>query len=302
VVWLVLAGLLVLGGLLVWEGHLESGGGEPLFRPSMFTNVQMTGGLVAFFFQFMVQSGIFFTIPLFLSVVLELNALQTGLRLLPLSLMLLLSALLVPRLAPNASPRTVVRIGMLLILAGTLVLVAGLDPGANAGIVLIPMALVGLGIGALASQLGAVTVSAMPDSQSAEVGGLQNTFTNFGASLGTALVGAVLIGSLTSGFIEGVSNNPAVPAQVTAQATVSMEAGIPFISDSELRTALASTDLPPPTQDAIVAENASARLLGLRSALWLVALLIVIGLFFTGMLPRRALATATGAPGGPPSG
>jgi hypothetical protein len=210
--------------------------------------------------------------------------------------MLLLSALLVPRLAPNAPPRLVVRIGMLLILAGTLVLVAGLDPGANAGVVLIPMALVGLGIGALASQLGAVTVSAMPDAQSAEVGGLQNTFTNFGASLGTALVGAVLIGSLTSGFIQGVTDNPAVPAQVTAKATVTMEAGIPFISDSELRTALADTDLPPATQEAVVAENASARLLGLRSALWLVALLIVVGLFFTGMLPRRALAAADGAP------
>jgi EmrB/QacA subfamily drug resistance transporter len=296
VVWLVLGGLLVIGGLVLWEGHLEERGGEPLFRPSMFRNVQMTGGLVAFFFQFMVQSGIFFTIPLFLSVVLELNALQTGLRLLPLSLMLLLSALLVPRLAPNAPPRLVVRIGMLLILAGTLVLVAGLDPGANAGVVLIPMALVGLGIGALASQLGAVTVSAMPDAQSAEVGGLQNTFTNFGASLGTALVGAVLIGSLTSGFIQGVTDNPAVPAQVTAKATVTMEAGIPFISDSELRTALADTDLPPATQDAVVAENASARLLGLRSALWLVALLIVVGLFFTGMLPRRALAAADEPP------
>ncbi len=198
----------------------------------MFRNVQMTGGLVAFFFQFMVQSGIFFTIPLFLSVVLELSALQTGLRLLPLSVTLLLAALLVPRLAPKASPRTVVRVGMLFMLAGTLVLVAGLDPGANAGIVLIPMALVGLGIGALASQLGAVTVSAMPDSQSAEVGGLQNTFTNFGASLGTALVGAVLIGSLTTSFITGVTNNPAVPAQVTAKATVQMESGIPFVSDS----------------------------------------------------------------------
>ena len=125
---------------------------------------------------------------------------------------------------------------MLLILVGTLVLVGGLDLGANAGIVLIPMALVGLGIGALASQLGAVTVSAMPDSQSAEVGGLQNTFTNFGASLGTALVGAVLIGSLTTGFIEGVTNNPAVPPEVTSQATVQMESGIPFISDSELRS------------------------------------------------------------------
>ncbi len=296
VVWLILGGLLVLGGLLLWEGHLEERGGEPLFRPSMFRNVQMSGGLVAFFFQFLVQSGIFFTIPLFLSVVLELNALQTGLRLLPLSIMLLLSALLVPRLFPTASPRLVVRIGMLAILAGVLVLVAGLDPGSSAGVVLIPMALVGVGIGSLASQLGAVTVSAMPDSQSAEVGGLQNTFTNFGASLGTALVGAVLIGSLTTGFIEGVTNNPAVPATVTSQATVQMESGIPFISDSELRTGLATTDLAPATQDAIVAENASARLIGLRSALWLVALLIVVGLFFTGMLPRRALVAASGTP------
>jgi EmrB/QacA subfamily drug resistance transporter len=295
VVWLVLAGLLVIAALLVWESHLERRGGEPLFRPSMFRNVQMTGGLVAFFFQFIVQSGIFFTIPLFLSVVLELSALQTGLRLLPLSLTLLLAALLVPRLAPKASPRTVVRVGMLLILAGTVVLVAGLDPGANAGIVLIPMALVGLGIGALASQLGAVTVSAMPDSQSAEVGGLQNTFTNFGASLGTALVGAVLIGSLTTSFITGVTDNPAVPASVTSQATVQMESGIPFISDSQLRSALESTNLSSATQDAIVTENANARLIGLRSALWLVALLIVVGLFFTGMLPRRALAATPGA-------
>ncbi len=38
-----------------------------------------------------------------------------------------------------------------------------------------------------------------------------------------------------------------------------------------------------------MAENASARLVGLRSALWLVALAIVVALFFTGMLPRRSL-------------
>jgi hypothetical protein len=37
------------------------------------------------------------------------------------------------------------------------------------------MLLIGLGIGALASQLGAVTVSAVPDDQSPEVGGIQNT-------------------------------------------------------------------------------------------------------------------------------
>lgn len=289
VVWLVIGGLLVIGALLLWESRLERLGREPLIRLSMFRSVQMSGGLIAFFFQFLVQSGIFFTIPLFLSVVLELNALQTGVRLLPLSITLLITALAVPRLAPHASPRLVVRLGMLSMLAGTLVLVGGLDPGADAAIVLIPMALMGVGIGALASQLGAVTVSAVPDDRSPEVGGLQNTFTNFGASLGTALVGAVLIGSLTTGFIEGVTHNPAIPAEVTAKATVQMESGVPFISDSDLRAGLATSDLPVSSQDAIVAENASARLIGLRSALWLVALLIVLGLFFTGMLPRLAL-------------
>ena len=57
---------------------------------------------------------------------------------------------------------------------------------------------IGLGIGALASQLGAVTVSAVPDDESPEVGGVQNTVTNLGASLGTALAGSLLIATLTT--------------------------------------------------------------------------------------------------------
>ena len=289
VFWLVVAGLLLLGALVEWESHRVAVGKEPLFQPSMFANRQMTGGLVAFFFQFFVQSGIFFTIPLFLSVVLGLNALQTGLRLLPLSVMLLVSALAVPKLFPRASPRRVVRIGLLLILVGDLVLVGGLSPGASAAIVLVPMALIGLGIGALASQLGAVTVSAFPDEMSAEIGGLQNTFTNFGASLGTALVGAVLIGSLSTTFVTGVSSNPALPASVVAEASSTLEAGIPFVSDADLSKHLATTSLSPEAQQAIVDENANARLVGLRVALSVVALVIVVAMFFARMLPTESL-------------
>lgn len=301
VFWLVVGGLLVLALLLWWEAYRERSGREPLFRPSMFHSLQMSGGLVLFFFQFLIQSGIFFTIPLFLSVVLGLNALQTGLRLVPLSISLLASALAVPRLAPTASPRLVVRLGLLCMLAGTLVLVGGLSPGAGAGIVLIPMALIGLGIGALASQLGAVTVSAHPDTMSAEIGGLQNTATNFGASLGTALIGAVLIGSLTTSFITGVTGNPAIPAEVTSHATVSLEGGIPFVSDSALTSDLATTSLSPAAQEAIVTENAAARLVGLRTALSVVALIAALSLCFTGMLPDQPLARAAGPPGAAPA-
>ena len=292
VFWLVATGLLVLGGLVEWESYRVRHGREPLFDPAMFTNRQMTGGLVQFFFQFFIQSGVFFTIPLFLSVVLGLNALQTGVRLLPLSITLLASALAVPRLAPTASPRLVVRLGLGSMLAGTVVLVGGLSPGAGAGVVLIPMALIGLGIGALASQLGAVTVSAFPDTMSAEIGGLQNTFTNFGASLGTALVGAVLIGSLTSTFVGGVSSNPAIPHEIVSRASVSLESGIPFVSDAALRADLTRSELSPEAQDAVVAENASARLVGLRTALAVVALVTVVAIGFARLLPTESLAGA----------
>ena len=62
-------------------------------------------------------------------------------------------------------------------------LLGALDRDAGAEIVFVPMLLIGLGIGALASQLGSVTVSAVPDDESPEVGGVQNTATNLGASL-----------------------------------------------------------------------------------------------------------------------
>ena len=79
--------------------------------------------------------------------------------------------------------------GLVALLAGIVSLILALEAGAGAEIVTVPMLLAGLGVGALSSQLGAVTVSAVPDEQSGEVGGLQNTATNLGASLGTALVG-----------------------------------------------------------------------------------------------------------------
>jgi MFS family permease len=285
VLWLLLGGLLLLFCLMLWEGRRVDRGQEPLVRPTMLRNGRLLGGLSMFFFQFFIQSGVFFTIPLFLSVVLELSALQTGIRLLPLSFALLIAAIGIPRLAPKTSPRLIVRCGILAMLAGTLVLISGLSPGANAGIVAIPMLLMGFGIGALASQLGAITVSAVSDDDSAEVGGIQNTVTNFGAALGTALVGAVLISSLSTGLLHGVEANTAIPANVKSTASVKLASGVPFISDTDLRRELTSASVPQSTADAIVEENSMARLSALRAALWVVALVATAALFFTRLIP-----------------
>ena len=155
-----------------------------------------------FFFQYLIQAGLFFAVPLFLSVALGLTAFETGVRLLPLSITLLhgggrrspawpdgVAAAGGPRWACWAARRHRRP-------------ARRLDADAERRDRHGADAAAGLGIGALASQLGAVTVSAVPDEQSPEVGGLQNTATNLGASLGTALAGSILIAALTASFLQ----------------------------------------------------------------------------------------------------
>jgi hypothetical protein len=285
--WLILGGGVVLWLFMEWERRQIARGAEPLVDPAMLRNHRLTGGLTSFFFQYLLQAGLFFTVPLFLSVALGLSAIATGVRLLPLSITLLLAAVGIPKLFPQASPRRVVRLGFLALFAGIVVMVGALDAGAGAEIVTWPMLLAGLGVGALASQLGAVTVSAVPDSQTGEVGGLQNTVTNLGASIGTALAGAVLIATLSTSFITGIKNNPDVPPQVASSAEVQLSGGVPFVSDADLEKALDDAGVPAEAAKAIEDENASARLQALRSALSILAVIALLALLFSARLPRE---------------
>ena len=186
---------------------------------------------------------------------------------------------------PQASPRRVVRLGLLALLLGVLFLMVALEPTADAQIVTLPLLLAGLGIGALASQLGAVTVSAVPDELSPEVGGLQNTATNLGAAIGTALAGSILITSLTGAFLQGVEENNAVPPQVSAQAEVQLANGVPFMSDADLRAALEQAAVPPDVSAAVLDVNATARVAGLRDALAVLLLISAAALVAARRIP-----------------
>ena len=221
-IWLMLGGGVVIWLFVQWENRQLARGREPLVDPAILRIPVLRGGLTSFFFQFFLQGGLFFAVPLFLSVALGLSAIDTGVRLLPLSITLILAAAGIPKLFPHASPRRVVRIGFIALFAGLVVMVALLDAGAGPEITTWPMLLAGLGVGALASQLGSVTVSSVPDEQSGEVGGLQNTITNLGMSIGTALTGAIIIAALTTSFLNGVQNNPDVPDRVKSQATTQL--------------------------------------------------------------------------------
>jgi MFS family permease len=291
-VWLILAGVLLIRVFFAWERRMMKAGREPLVNVDLLANARLVGGLTMFFFQFLIQAGLFFTVPLYLSVALGLSALDTGVRLLPLSLTLLIAAVAIPKYRPNASPRTVVSWGLGALLAGIVSLVLALEVGADAEIVTVPMLLTGLGVGALASQLGAVTVSSVPDEVTGEVGGLQNTMTNLGASLGTALAGSILIAGLTASFIQGIEDNKAIPRDVSSQAEIKLASGVPFVSDADLKAALRDAGVEPEQVTAILDTNAEARIDGLRVSLAILSLIAVLALFLTRLLPTEAVGSS----------
>jgi MFS family permease len=285
--WLAIGGLFVIWGFFQWEEWAYDHGREPLVRRDMLRNRQLAGGLTMFLFQYLTQAGLFFVVPLYLSVCLGLSALATGARLLPLSLTLLVAALGIPRVLPNASPRRIVRGGLLSLFAGTVVLLAAIDVDTGPEVVFVPLLLIGFGIGSLASQLGAVTVSAVPDDQSPEVGGVQNTMTNLGASLGTAIAGSVMIAAVSAAFVANIEKSPAIPSDVKSQAKVKLASGVPFVSDADLNAALDKANVSKSTADAALHAYAEARISGLETALSVLAVLTVVALFLAQLIPTR---------------
>jgi EmrB/QacA subfamily drug resistance transporter len=296
VVWLLAGGLLVLWLFIEWERHRQEAGRAPLVDPALFANRRLTTGLWLLLLQYLVMMGVFFTMPLFLSIVLGLDAFDTGLRMLPLSLALVVTAPAIPKLLPNASPRRVVQAGLLITLAATLLLAWRFEDGAGASITVLPFLLMGVGMGALASQLGNVIVSSEPVERSGEVGGLQYTAQNLGSSLGTALVGAVVIGALGSLVLQNVQDSAVLDASLKQQAQVELSSGVPFVSDAQLESALAKTDIPPAQQQEIVAINADARLGALRRGMVVVSLFVLLALLLSPRLPAEPQTGEATAP------
>lgn len=182
--FMIAAGLVVLGLMRSWLRRRENRGQDPLFRWSLLALPPLRAAVSTLLAQNLILLGVFFTVPLYLQVVQGLDAFETGLRLLSVSVTMLLTAMSTPLLNRIASPRTVVRCGFGLLVLACLWLVAAIDPELDDLSFGTAMALLGIGMGLLAAQLGNVAQSSVGEADRGEVGGLQYTAQNLGSSLG----------------------------------------------------------------------------------------------------------------------
>jgi MFS family permease len=299
--FLILAGLALLAGFVLWEDRRHRLGRDRLVDVTLLRIQRLRAGLLTLLGQQLVLMGIFFVIPVYLQVVLGFDAFETGKRLLPLSAAMLVAAFSGPRAAARLSPRTVAQIGLVAISVGAIVMLATLDVKLNDTGFKTALVLIGIGAGLLASQLGNVIMSSVDPSKTSETGGLQGTALNLGASIGTALIGAVLIVGLINGFNRGLVDNPQVPPNVSQQIAANTEEGIDIVPVAEAQQRALAAGVPPQQAEAIAGAYGDAQLTALRKSLGAVALIAVLSIWFTRKLPSAATAPAEREPTAPTS-
>lgn len=296
--FIVALGFAVLAGFRRWEQRQVRLGREPLLRPDLLSIGQLRAGLSMYVSSYLIMAGSFFVLPLYLQLVLGKDALETGIAILPISIAMILAALSGGRLADRISPRRIVRAGLLLLFVSLIGLFSAISPSLTSPVFSVSLALFGAGIGFVVSQLGNVVMSSVDESRTSEVGGLQGASQSLGSSLGTAMIGAILLAGLTTGFHDRIREDPAVPPATKEQFISGSEQGVPMISREAAQKTVEEAGLSTEESQAVLSSYESAQIDALKRAMLGAALFALVALWFAGDLPRAPLAAAEAAVGG----
>jgi EmrB/QacA subfamily drug resistance transporter len=292
--FVIAAGGVLLWAFARWERHREAVGDDPLVHLDLLSIRPLRSGLACLFSQNLILMGVFFTIPLYLQLVLGFDALETGVRMLPVCITMFAASAVGSRLSSRYPVRTLVRSGLWITIAGIVGLLATVDPELRGAAFASAMALLGVGMGLIVSQLGNVVQSSVDASGRGEAGGLQYTGQQLGSSLGVALIGAIVLTGLTTAFVERVQADDRIDAEVAQQVSVAAGDGVEFVSADQIEAAARDAGLDDATSAAIADDYTDAQLNSLNAGLLAAAFLALGSLAFTRGLPAELAAGTEG--------
>ena len=193
-------GVVSLAAFAWWLVRRKREGKPTLIDPDLFKSMLFRFGISGQLLQNVALGGAMITIPIYLQMVLEYNALQSGLSLAPLSLSMFATAIVAGRRSGNRRPSSIIRAGFALLLVGMLALIPVI-PRADAGYYLaIPLVVAGIGLGLLVSQLNNYTLSPIVEERVSEAAGVNSAAGSFGLSFGLAFAGAIMLATLAFSF------------------------------------------------------------------------------------------------------
>lgn len=280
VVTLLISGSVLFIIFLLWQRRRISKGLEPLSDISLLKNRLFNIGNLNSIIQQIPLAGFLFIIPVFLQQVTKVNAFTTGLALLPASITILICSLLGARLASKFESKYILMAGFLISAAGTFIL-GGVFSINTQVVDIIPGTVVfGIGVGFLLSQMTNLIMSAARDDQETDASGLFNAFKNLGYSLGTALIGVLLLLGIFTGLTSGIEASGLAGNMTTEQIQSSL-----FDYVESMQTE--SPQIPPelvPQATQIVESTVSS---SMRQTFNALTLILVLGFITSIFIPKN---------------
>lgn len=241
------ASTILLTAFYFWEQHVVRQKRTPLVNMRLFANSQFTSGALLTAILSVGQIGLIFGLPVFLQGVHGLDALQTGYALLPMSIALFIMAPLGGFFAHKFMPKHIVQTGIVINVIGLTLLHNTLSVAATVSDLILPLSIYGVGMGLCFSQLSNISLSAVSVNEAGEASGVNNTLRQIGSSLGTAIIGSILIASLTSSLktniatsdIIGKQSRQAIAEQISAQSSAvefggQLHTSIPLTTEEQI--------------------------------------------------------------------
>jgi MFS family permease len=193
-VWILVA----IGALFLLWFFLHIRAGERKHRDvllplRLFRNKVSNLGLGTQLIQWLIMQGSFFAVSVYLQEVDGYNAIKTGLMLTPATIGILATSAGADRFARRHSQRALIMAGFTITAIGMILLLT-LVRAHSAILTWVPgLLLFGAGVGVMLTSSVNVVQSSFPDTDQGEISGLSRSLSNLGSSLGTALVGSILV-------------------------------------------------------------------------------------------------------------
>ena len=258
-------GAVSLAAFAYWLVRRKREGKLSLIDPDLFRSKMFRLGISGQLLQQVALGGAMIALPIYFQMVLEYNALLAGLSLAPLSLSMFAAAIIVGKRFANVRPSTVIRIGFGMLTVGVIGLLP-LVPRATSGWwFVIPLIVIGIGLGLLVSQLNNFTLAPIDEERISEAAGVNSAAGSFGLSFGLALAGALMLATLAFTFTSLTQSSTVLPPAEKEQVATVLDDDAQLLSNTQLTVLLATQ--PPEYQAEIIRINTEARPISLQVAL-----------------------------------
>ena len=274
---LMVVGAVAMGSFAYWLVHRKRAGKPALIDPDLFESKLFRLGITGQLLQQIALGGAMIALPIFLQMVLEYNAMQTGLSMAPLSLTMFGVALLAGKRGGARRPSSIIRMGFALLAIGMIGLIAIVPRGDSGWYLLVPLVIAGAGLGLLVSQLNNYTLSPIDEERVSEAAGVNSAGGSFGLSFGLAFAGAIMLATLQITFTNMSESSAVFSAAEQQRVADGLEEGAQIISTTQLEELLAGQ--PEDVQAEIIRINTDARPIALQVALLIPLLAALLGLF-----------------------